>query len=235
MHINNEIGNKLDLQKVALLCKEHDALYHSDTVQSIGHYDIDLTTTPVDFLVASAHKFHGPKGVGFVFIRKNTGLKASIFGGEQERGYRAGTEAIHNIVGMEAALKLSYDLLTSERDYIEGLKRHFVDALKLEIPNCSFNGTSDDFEKSTYTLVNVCLPLAPEKAAMLQFQLDLKGIACSRGSACQSGSNKSSHVLSQILDEEHIRRPSVRFSFSKFNTKEEVDYAIEVLKEFIDG
>ena len=234
MHINNEIGNKLNLQNIAVLCKEHNALFHSDAVQSVGHYDIDLSTTPIDFLAASAHKFHGPKGVGFAFVRKNSGLKASIFGGEQERGYRAGTESIHNIVGMEEALKFAHANLKEERAYIEDLKRYFIDSLTAAIPNISFNGQSDNFENSTYTLLSVCLPLPPEKASMLQFQLDLKGIACSRGSACQSGSNQNSHVLSQILDDEQLKRPSIRFSFSAFNTKEEVDYVIETLTTFSD-
>ena len=232
MHINNEIGNTLNLIRIATLCKANNALFHSDTVQSIGHYEIDLSEIPVDFLVASAHKFHGPKGVGFVFIRKNSGLKASILGGEQERGYRAGTESIHNIVGMQEALTLSYANLSTERSHIEDLKKYFIETLKKAIPNAVFNGNSEDFDKSTYTLLNVCLPLAPEKASMLQFQMDLKGIACSRGSACQSGSNQNSHVLSEILDDDHLKRPSIRFSFSKFNTKEEVDYVVEVLSNF---
>jgi cysteine desulfurase len=232
MHINNEIGNILDLQIVADLCKAYNTLFHSDTVQSIGHYKLDLQQTSIDFLAAAAHKFHGPKGIGFAFIRKNSGLKASIFGGEQERGYRAGTESIHNIVGMEEALKIADANLQTERNYIESLKQHFIDSLKNTLPNVSFNGNCSDFDKSTYTLLNVCLPLPPEKASMLQFQLDLKGIACSKGSACQSGSNQNSHVLSQILDDEQLKRPSVRFSFSKFNTKEEVDYVIETLASF---
>ncbi len=234
MHINNEIGNKLNLQKVAELCKTNNALFHSDTVQSVGHYEIDLQKIGLDFLAASAHKFHGPKGVGFVFIRKNSGLKASIFGGEQERGYRAGTESIHNIVGMEAALKIAYNNLESEQSYISGLKLYFIKALKKALPKVVFNGNCEDVDHSTYTLLNVCLPLAPEKASLLQFQLDLKGIACSRGSACQSGSSQNSHVLSQILSSEDLLKPSVRFSFSKFNNKEEVDYVVGVLKEFIN-
>ncbi len=232
MHINNEIGNKLDIQKVADLCKSNNTLFHSDTVQSIGHYEIDLQQIPIDFLAASAHKFHGPKGVGFAFIRKNSGLKASIFGGEQERGYRAGTESVHNIAGMEEAMKIAYDNLKAERDFIEELKIHFMEALKLAFPEVTFNGNSSVLDQSTYTLLNVSLPLAPEKASLLQFQLDLKGIASSRGSACQSGSSQNSHVLTQILADELLKRPSVRFSFSKFNTKEEVDYVIDVLKEF---
>ncbi|MBO6607305.1 cysteine desulfurase family protein [Psychroserpens sp.] len=233
MHINNEIGNKLDLKGIATLCKANDALFHSDTVQSVGHYKLDLQEIPIDYLAASAHKFHGPKGVGFAFIRKNSGLRASIFGGEQERGLRAGTESIHNIVGMDEALDLAYQNLDDERKHIEGLKTYFIDQLKNTFSDVSFNGQSESIEQSTYTLVNVCLPIAPEKAGMLHFQLDLKGIACSKGSACQSGSSQNSHVLTEILDEEHLQRPSVRFSFSKYNTKEEVDYVIDVLKEFV--
>ena len=235
MHINNEIGNKLDIKKVAVLCKTYKALLHSDTVQSIGHYKLDLQEIPIDFLAASAHKFHGPKGVGFAFIRKNSGLKASIFGGEQERGLRAGTESIHNIVGLEEALKLSYDNLEKESSLILEIKRYFINKLQSVFPKVKFNGKCLDNENSTYTLVNVCLPIAPEKASLLQFQLDLKGIACSKGSACQSGSSQNSHVLSEILDNEDLKRPSMRFSFSKYNTKEEVDYVIEVLKDFIEN
>lgn len=234
MHVNNEIGNKLDLKLVAELCKANDALFHSDTVQSVGHYKIDLQEIPMDYFAASAHKFHGPKGVGFAFLRKNSGLRASIFGGEQERGLRAGTESIHNIVGMDEALHLSYLNLEKERPYIESIKSYFIEQLKTTFKNVKFNGQSESLEKSTYTLINVCLPIAPEKAGLLQFQLDLKGIACSKGSACQSGSSQNSHVLTELLDNEHLLKPSVRFSFSSFNTKDEVDYVIEVLKEFVD-
>jgi cysteine desulfurase len=235
MHINNEIGNKLDIKKVALLCKANNAMFHSDTVQSIGHYKLDLQEIPIDFLVASAHKFHGPKGVGFAFIRKHSGIKASIFGGEQERGLRAGTESIHNIIGLEEALKLSYKNLESERSYILGVKTHFINQLQKVFPLVKFNGLCLDLDNSTYTLINVCLPISPDRASLLQFQLDLKGIACSKGSACQSGSSQNSHVLSEILDNEDLKRPSMRFSFSKYNTKEEVDYVIEVLKDFIEN
>ena len=235
MHINNEIGNKLDLQQVASLCKTYNALFHSDTVQSIGHFKIDLQQISLDFLAASAHKFHGPKGIGFVFVRKNSGLKASIFGGEQERGYRAGTEAIHDIVGMEEALKLSYQNLDGERQQVEDLKIYFIEKLKQVFPEITFNGNSADLTNSTYTLLNICLPLSSDKASLLQFQLDLKGIACSRGSACQSGSSQNSHVLTQILDDESVKKPSIRFSFSNYNTKEEVDYVIETLTSFSEN
>ena len=235
MHINNEVGNILDLKRVAELCKANNALFHSDMVQSVGHYKIDLQEITVDFLAASAHKFHGPKGVGFCFVRKESGLKPLIFGGEQERGFRAGTESIHNIVGMDEALKIAYTNLDVEKKYVSDLKAYFIAQLKGDLLDLKFNGGCEDSVNSTYTLVNVCLPIAPEKAAMLQFQLDLKGIACSKGSACQSGSNQQSHVLTAILDQEHLKRPSVRFSFSIFNTKEELDYVVSVLKEFVNS
>lgn len=235
MHINNEVGNILDLSKVAQLCKANDALFHSDMVQSVGHYKIDLQEIAVDFMAASAHKFHGPKGVGFCFVRKESGLKPLIFGGEQERGYRAGTEAIHNIVGMDEALKIAYANLEAEKKQVSNLKAYFIKQLQKQIPEASFNGSCDAMDISTFTLVNVCLPIAPEKAPMLQFQLDLKGIACSKGSACQSGSGQQSHVLSEILNDEKLKQPSVRFSFSIFNTKEELDYVVKVLSEFVNS
>ncbi|WP_179335175.1 cysteine desulfurase family protein [Winogradskyella costae] len=235
MHINNEVGNILDLAKVAQLSRIHNALFHSDMVQSVGHYKIDLKEIQIDFMAASAHKFHGPKGVGFCFIRKESGLKPLIFGGEQERGYRAGTESTHNIVGMDEALKIAYTNLDEDKKYISGLKDYFIQQIKTYLPNASFNGSCETVEDSTYTLVNVCLPIAPAKAPMLQFQLDLKGIACSKGSACQSGSNQQSHVLTEILTNDKLKQPSVRFSFSIYNTKEELDYVISVLKEFVNS
>ncbi|MFL1012107.1 cysteine desulfurase family protein [Flavisericum labens] len=234
MHVNNEIGNILDLKRAANLCKDNNALLHTDAVQSVGHYHLDLNEIPVDFLAASAHKFHGPKGVGFVFIRKNTGLKPMIFGGEQERGMRAGTESVHNILGMDLALEMAYENLEHEMQFVVDLKKYFIAKIQSEIPGISFNGQSPSLEKSTYTIVNVCLPVSSKKAAMLLFQLDLKGIACSKGSACQSGSAQNSHVLTEILNDEDLQKPSIRFSFSIYNTKEEIDYVIEVLKEFIE-
>ncbi|WP_243471816.1 cysteine desulfurase family protein [Winogradskyella sp. MH6] len=235
MHVNNEIGNILDIERVAKLCKGNDALFHSDCVQSVGHYKLDLQNIPIDFFAASAHKFHGPKGVGFCFVRKESGLKPLIFGGEQERGHRAGTESIHNIVGMDEALKIAYNNLDAEKEQITSIKAYFINQLKAAVPNVSFNGGCEDNEKSTYTLVNVCLPLEPSKTSILQFQLDLKGIACSRGSACQSGSSQQSHVLTEILDEEKLKHPSVRFSFSIFTTKEDIDYTLNVLKDIISA
>ncbi len=233
MHINNEIGNITDIKHVSNLCKANNALFHSDAVQSVGHYNLDLQDIQVDFIAAAGHKFHGPKGVGFAFIRKNIGyLKPLIFGGEQERGLRAGTESVHNIAGLEAALKLCHERAEEEHEYINGLKLYFINEIKAALPGVTFNGESENLEKSTYTLINVCLPIPANKSAMLLFQLDLKGIACSKGSACQSGSNKKSHVLSEILSGDDLEKPSLRFSFSIFNTKEEVDYVISILKEF---
>lgn len=234
MHVNNEIGTLLDIDRVAKLCKQYSTLFHSDTVQSIGHYHIDLSQIPVDFTAVAAHKFHGPKGIGFAFIRKNTGIKSLIFGGEQERGMRAGTESVHNIVGLGKAFEIAYERLEEEQTYITQLKDYFKEQLLEKIPGVKFNGSCADNSKSTYTLLNVCLPIPSEKSLMLLFQLDLNGIACSKGSACQSGSDKGSHVLQAVLDEEDLKKPSIRFSFSSFNTKEEIDYVVQVLKTFIE-
>jgi len=234
MHINNEIGNKLDIDTVIKLCKVNDALFHSDTVQSIGHFEWDMEKTPVDFMAAAAHKFHGPKGVGFAYIKKNSGLKPMIAGGAQERGCRAGTESYHNIIGLEEAFLNAYDNLEEEKAYVLSLKKHFIETVQKEIPGVAFNGLSGDLEKSTYTLVNMRLPVDEKKALMLLFHLDIKGIACSKGSACQSGSSKGSHVLTEILNDEELQKPSLRFSFSKYNTKEELDYTIGILKEFVE-
>jgi len=235
MHVNNEIGNLLDIDQVAVLCKKYSALFHSDTVQSVGHYPINLNDISIDFLAASAHKFHGPKGVGFCFIRKNSGLQPLMFGGEQERGYRAGTESVHNIAGLAEALRLAYENLNVESAYVKDIKTYFINTLQTAIPGVSFNGNSGDLEKSTYTSVNVCFPVAPDKGALFLFQLDLKGIACSKGSACQSGSSQSSHVLSEILSHDELLKPSIRFSFSIYNTKEEVDYVVNSLKELVSN
>lgn len=234
MHVNNEVGNLLDLKKVALCCKEYGALFHSDTVQSMGHYRLDFKEIPIDFAAASAHKFHGPKGVGFAFIRKNSGLQPLIRGGEQERGMRAGTEAVYSIAGMAEALKIAYQNLDKEYEYISGLKDYFKEKLTVTIPGVKFNGSCGNNKNSSFKVLNVCLPVASDKSVMLLFQLDLKGIACSKGSACQSGSEGGSHVLNAILSEDDLKKPSIRFSFSSFNTKEEIDFVIEVLKEFVN-
>ena len=235
MHVNNEIGNITDIAAVGELCKANNALFHSDTVQSIGHYPWDVQGVHVDFLAAAAHKFHGPKGIGFAYIRKNSGLKPLILGGSQERGFRAGTESFHNIVGLEEAFLKSYEHLEEETKTIRELKRYFVERVLAEVPGAECNGLSGDMEKSTYTLANIRLPFDKQKGLMLLFHLDMKGIACSKGSACQSGSNQGSHVLNEILSGEELDKPSLRFSFSMYNTKEELDYTVEVLKEFANS
>ena len=231
MHLNNEIGNILPLKEVGTLCKEKGAYFHSDTVQSVGHYPINLQEIPVDFITASAHKFHGPKGVGFAFIRKGIALHSIITGGEQEKGLRAGTEAIHNIVGMEVAFSLCYKKLEENTEKLKNLKQYFIHQLKHHFPEIVFNGTSESLEESSYTIVNVGFPTLQQQDNTLLFQLDLKGIACSKGSACQSGSVQVSHVLSAFMPKEALQYPSLRFSFSAFNTIEEVDFFIENLKE----
>lgn len=235
MHVNNELGNMIDIEEIGKLCQENEALFHSDTVQSVGHFNWNLAETTIDFLTAAAHKFHGPKGVGFAFVRRNSGLRPLIVGGSQERGFRAGTEPFHNIVGLEEAFIASYDNLDEEKEYVGGLKKYFIEHIKKEIPEVEFNGLSGDLTKSTYTLTNVRLPFDTQKSLMLLFHLDLKGIACSKGSACQSGSAKGSHVLSEILTDKELEKPSLRFSFSKYNTKQELDYTIKILKEFAES
>lgn len=232
MHINNEIGTILDLKQVASLCQSNGALFHTDAVQGVGHYEIDLSEIPIDFLSAAAHKFHGPKGVGFSFVRSNAGLNAFIFGGGQERGLRAGTESVHNIAGMSKALEISYAKLDEERSYIEDLKAYAKTKFSTLFPTVHFNGCCGDETKSTYTLLNVCLPVSADKAGLLDFHLDLKGVACSKGSACQSGSTTGSHVLNEVVPTDLKSRPSLRFSFSSFNTKAEIDYLMEILTEF---
>lgn len=231
MHLNNEIGNILPLKEVAILCKEKGAYFHSDTVQSVGHYPINLQEIPVDFITASAHKFHGPKGVGFAFIRKGIVLHSIITGGEQEKGLRAGTEAVHNIAGMEVAFNLCYKNLDKNTEKLKNLKQYFIHQLKHHFPEIVFNGTSESLEESSYAIVNVGFPALQQQDNTLLFQLDLKGIACSKGSACQSGNVQVSHVLSAFMPKESLQYPSLRFSFSAFNTIEEVDFLIESLKE----
>ncbi|NNC70275.1 MAG: cysteine desulfurase [Flavobacteriaceae bacterium] len=230
MAINNELGNILDIQRVCVLCKKYDALFHSDTVQVIGHYPLDLQNTPIDFITASAHKFHGPKGVGFAIIKKGFGIKPILIGGEQERGARAGTENVHNIAGMHKALDLCYTEMGKDMKYISALKSYFIDQLKTLNEDISFNGCSAELEKSTYITLNVRFP---KDIPMLLFNLDLKGIAASGGSACQSGSTKGSHVLNEILSVDESMKTSVRFSFSRYNTKDEIDYTLSILKAII--
>lgn len=228
IHVNNETGSILDLQQAGTICREHHALFHSDTVQSIGKTEFDLKNLPVDFLTASAHKFHGPKGIGFAYIRKNTGMKALLHGGEQEKGLRAGTEPIHQIAGMEKALELSYANLEKERSYITDLRNYLLNGLAENFPGFKINGGSEN--NLFYNIVNVMLPFTEDKTSMILFNLDMKGIAVSRGSACQSGSIKPSHVLKEILTETDIKKPSLRISLSHYNTKDDIDDLILALK-----
>lgn len=230
MYVNNEIGNILPIKSITDLCTEYNALFHSDTVQAIGHYAIDLQKVPVDFIAASAHKFNGPKGVGFAYFKKGFGIKPMLHGGDQEKGARSSTENVHAIVGMEKALALSYETSKDDEDHMNSLKRYFMDGLKGMQPEVSFNGLSSDQTKSSCTILNVLFPFTND---MLLFSLDLQGIAVSGGSACQSGSNKGSHVLSEILSKEDEEKTSIRFSFSRNTTYEELDYTLEKLKELL--
>jgi cysteine desulfurase len=225
MHVNNETGVILNIEQVGTWCANSKVLFHCDTVQSIGKATFDLQSISVDFIVASAHKFHGPKGVGFAYIKKNIVLQPFIFGGEQEKGLRAGTEATHQIAGMAKALELAYIHLEHERSYITMLKEYALKKLKTSFPEVKVNG-SDTF----YNILNVLLPFSEEKTAFILFNLDIKGIAVSRGSACQSGSIKPSHVLEAFLSENDLKKPSLRISFSHYNTKEEIDLFIEALQ-----
>lgn len=225
MHVNNEIGSVLDIEKVGRICHQHHAIFHCDTVQSIGKTEINLQEIPVDFIVASAHKFHGPKGVGFAYVKKGIIMQPMFYGGEQEKGLRAGTEAVHQIAGMAKALELSYEFLDAERTFISDLKNYCQQQLIASFPEIKING-KDTF----YNILNVLLPFSEDKTAMILFNLDMKGIAVSRGSACQSGSVKPSHVLAEILTEDDINKPSLRISFSHYNTKEDIDALIDGLK-----
>jgi cysteine desulfurase len=222
MHANNEIATLIPLKEVAQMCRKHRAFFHSDTVQTMGHYAFDLKELDIDFLTCAAHKFHGPKGIGFLYSNLKTQMIPMIHGGSQERGYRGGTENIYGIVGLSAAMDLAYSDLTEHQHHVQGLKDYMIDELKKYFSDVYFHGETAK-EKSLYTVLNVCFP-ATDKASMLLFTLDLKGVAASGGSACSSGATKGSHVLDGIQAD--MNRPNVRFSFSRYTTKEEIDYAI---------
>ena len=228
MHANNEIGNLLDLDKVSELCSKYQAYFHSDTVQTVGHYTHDLKKTRIDGMTAAAHKFHGPKGVGFMFIRKEKKIQSMIHGGPQERNMRGGTENVYGIIGLAKALEIAYRDLEQHKEYITGLKARMIEQLKATIPGVAFHGNSADLEKSLYTVLNVCLPES-EGNSMLLFNLDLHGISASGGSACSSGATAGSHVLGALYP--GSKKGAVRFSFSKFNTPEQIDFAVQKLKE----
>lgn len=225
MHANNEIGTMIDLIEVGTLCKKYNTLYHSDTVQSMGHYTINLKEIPIDFITCSAHKFHGPKGIGFLYINSNVKIKPLVTGGSQERNMRAGTENIYGIIGLTKAMEVAYRDLTVHQEHIRGIKNYMIQKLKEEIQGVEFNGDISD--NSLYTVLNVKFPTTPD-SEMFLMKLDIMGICASGGSACSSGSNVGSHVLAGIKCAGG--RPSIRFSFCKYNTKEEVDKVVSVLK-----
>ncbi|MBC6426217.1 MAG: cysteine desulfurase [Ekhidna sp.] len=221
MHGNNEIGNLLDLEKAGSLCKEYGAYFHSDTVQTMAHYAHDMEKLHLDFAVGSAHKFHGPKGVGLLYINHNNKIHPFIHGGAQERNMRGGTENVYGIVGLAKAMEISYSGMDNHRRHIESLKARMIEKLKGQVGGISFNGVSDNFDKSLYTVLNVCFPVSDDND-MLLFNLDIEGISASGGSACSSGSDIGSHVLAAL----NKNKGSIRFSFSKYNTLEEVDYTV---------
>lgn len=225
MHANNEIGTLINIDAVAHLCKTYGALFHSDTVQTFAHYSIDVQKTPIDFLSASAHKFHGPKGIGFLYMRKSAKISPHIHGGSQERGMRAGTENVSGIIGLAKAASLAYQHLEEDRAYIQSLKDYLITQVKKELPEVELNGPMDD--QALFTVASLSLP-PHAMGSLLLFQLDMQGVCVSGGSACSSGANIGSHVIASL------KKPSdripLRCSFSKFNTEEEIDRLIEAIK-----
>ena len=230
MHANNELGTLTDIDKVGTLCEQYDAIFHCDTVQTMGHYRHDVKKLKAHFIVCAAHKLHGPKGVGFLYVNHNIKISPMIYGGAQERNMRGGTENVYGIVGLAKALENAYAHMDEHQAYIQGLKDHMIASLQAEIPGIQFNGETDP-EKSLYTVLNVSFP-EMDMADMLLFNLDIAGISASGGSACSSGSNIGSHVLTGINAD--ANRPSIRFSFSKYNTKEELDFVVSKLKTIVD-
>jgi cysteine desulfurase len=230
MHANNEIGNLLDLARTGNLCREFGAYFHSDTVQSIGKYPFDLKTLPVHAIVASAHKFHGPKGIGFLYLNTSKKIRPLIYGGGQEREIRPGTENVAGIVGLAKAFELAYTDLEKKKEYIVELKIKMIQELKKYFPGISFNGTSDMLGESLYTVLSVNLPPS-EKQDMVLFKLDLNNISVSGGSACASGALKGSHVINEIRKGTEVM--PLRFSFSRFNTPLEVDFVVQALERIV--
>ena len=228
MHANNEIGTIQDINAIGDICKEHKAIFHSDTVQTMAHFPFNMQELNVDFMAASAHKFHGPKGVGFVYISEDIQIKPLLRGGGQERNMRAGTENIYGIAALAKAMEMAYENMEEETTYIKGLKKYMIEKLQSEIDDVQFYGKCTDLDNSLYTVLSCNFP-ERDDSEMLMFNLDILGVACSGGSACSSGSSKGSHVLTSIVQDS--MRPGVRFSFSKYNTKEDIDFAIDKLKE----
>ncbi|HEY4798674.1 MAG TPA: cysteine desulfurase family protein [Bacteroidia bacterium] len=226
MHANNEIGNLLPLKRVGELCEKYKAIFHCDTTQTMGHYKIDLQSVNVHMVNGAAHKFHGPKGVGFLYLNGKLKINPFIYGGSQERNMRGGTENLYGIVGMGKAFEIAHRDMENHQSHIQELKSYMIGQLKKNIPGVRFNGDAEG--SSLYTVLNVLFP-PTENAEMFLYNLDIAGIAASGGSACTSGSNQASHVLKGIGI--NIHQPSIRFSFSKFNTKEEIDYCMAKLKD----
>lgn len=226
MHANNEIGNLNDVEAIGRICKAHKAIFHSDTVQTMGHYTHDLQALGANFIVGSAHKFHGPKGVGFLYCDAGVRIQPYIQGGAQERNMRGGTENVYGIIGLAKALEIAYRDMQQHTRHIQGLKDRMLYKLKAQLEDVSFNGLSEFGDKSLYTVLNVSLP-ASDINEMLLFSLDINKISVSGGSACSSGANTGSHVLRALGCDP--ARGSVRFSFSKYNTPEEIDFAAETL------
>lgn len=229
MHANNELGTLTDMESVGDLCETYNAIYHCDTVQTMGHYVHDVRKLKAHFIVCAAHKLHGPKGVGFLFVNHNIKISPMIFGGAQERNMRGGTENVYGIVGLAKALEIAYAEMEAHQRYIQGLKSYLKEKIAASIPDVGFNGETDP-DKSLYTVLNVSFP-AMDMSDMLLFNLDINGVSASGGSACSSGSNIGSHVLTGIGADPN--RPSVRFSFSKYNTLAELDYVVDKLKEIV--
>jgi len=229
MHANNEIGNIVDIKKIAELCKSHNALFHSDTVQTMAHMNLDLSDIPVDFASCSAHKFHGPKGIGFAFVRKSSGLKGIITGGPQERSLRAGTENVSGIAGLGKALELSLKNMDAYTQHMQDIKQYTIDRVSDAIPGIKFNGRSAEAENSLYTVVSLLLPY---KNPLIGLQLDMKGIAVSQGSACSSGASKPSMVMMMVLSEDEMDECTpLRVSFSHMTTKADIDTFVDALAE----
>jgi cysteine desulfurase len=228
MHGNNEIGNILDIDIVSSLCNDMNVIFHSDTVQTIGHYNFDLDKLGAHAIVGSAHKLHGPKGVGFLYLNNSQKISPFIHGGSQERNMRGGTENVYGIVGLAEALELADSNLENDKKYILELKQRMINGLKSKIKNIKFNGESANLNNSLYTVLNVAIPDI-EDQQMFLFNLDINNISASSGSACTSGSDAGSHVLQEIQN--HKKHVSVRFSFSKNNTIDEVDYVVDKIME----
>ncbi|MES2387088.1 MAG: cysteine desulfurase family protein [Bacteroidota bacterium] len=228
MHANNEVATMNPIARIAEICKATNSPFHSDTVQTMGHYPIDCTALSLDFLTGSGHKFHGPKGTGFVYINSRMKIHPFIHGGAQERNMRGGTENVAGIAGLAKALEIAVTEQEAHRRHITALKARMIERLKASIEEISFNGDSGNVENSLYTVLNLSLP-ASEVGDMLLFSLDIAGISASGGSACSSGSEIGSHVLRGINADP--ARGAVRFSFSKYNTPDEIDYACEKVAE----